>query len=220
MSYFNRGHVTRDNLHMMRPDPYIATGTSWNKFEFLGCMDKCGREYEELEQMVKDNGGTAVGLKFSVGVGGIPNRVQLERIWWENMLPVAGLTVKLTIEDIDGNEIVAVPALQALDLGCDPNASCEGCEGCGEGKDTFGAYKFDNSAGNLVIGRCNTANIMIEILTEPEGGILGTSCGCMPTIRLRGGLGFQGFCIDRGIEHSDCGGNFACLDTCPAEPTP
>ena len=220
MSYFNKGHVTKENLAMQRPDPYRATMTSWKGFEFLGCIDKCGREYEELAQMVKDNGDTAVGLKFSIGNGGVPNRVQLSRMWWENMIAVDGLTVKITIEDIDGNEIVPVPALQNLDLSKDPAASCESCNGCGEGEDTFGAYKFDDSADNLVIGRCNTANIMLEILTEPTNGLLGTSCDCMPIIRLRGGLGFEAFCIDRGIEHSDCGGNFACLDGCPAEPTP
>lgn len=205
--------VNKDNLHLQRPDPYRSTSTNWIGFEWLGCIDKCGTHYTQLQQMIDENGGTAVGLKFELAA--TPNRVELEAIWWENMVSVPGLTVALSVVDIDGAEFAPLP-IGDIDLGSDPNASSmSDCCDCGPGDDTFDKYRFDRTGNAMKVGRCNTAKLILEIKSEPDGGLLGSNCTCSPTVLFRGGFGFEGFCIERGIE-SYCGMNFSCLDGCPS----
>lgn len=203
--------VDRSNLHLQRPDGYETTDLKWIPFMFLGCIDECATHYQQLQSMIEGNHGTAVGLKFELA--NTPNRVEPAVVWWENMTPVAGLKVKLTLQDIDHNIIVDIGE---IDLSCDPKGSnLESCEGCTEGEDTFGKYRFDNSGTKLTFGRCQTARLVLEITAEPEDGLLGSDCSAMCPILFRGGFGYEGFCIHRGLEYF-CGQSFACLDGCGA----
>lgn len=208
---FNREGVSVDesNLHLQRPDGYETTSTVWIPFMWLGCIDECGTHYQALKEMVRANNGSAVGLKFELA--NTPNRVEAEAVWWENMLPVEGLKVKLSLQDIDHNVITDIGE---IDLGCDPRgSSLESCDGCSGGDDTFGKYRFDRSGNKMSFGRCQTARLVLEITSEPEDGLLGSDCSKMCPIMFRGGFGYEAFCIHRGLL-SFCGMNFSCLDGC------
>ena len=202
--------ATPQNIHEINPDGYLDVPVRGVPWEWLGCIDKCGKQYEDLKASVVANGGTAVGMFWEVAV--TPNKVELDHIWWELMVATPGLKIGLTVHDLNGAAIHDVGEICFDD---DPAGACVGCNGCPGGVDTFGKYRFDNSGGNLLMGRCNAAVVRITILEEPEGGLLGCDCANMPKVMFRGGLGYRSFCNLRDIVHDDCVGDLSCLDQCP-----
>jgi hypothetical protein len=201
--------VTPKNIHEISPDGYLDVPVRGVPWEWFGCIDKCGKHYEDLKRKISGNGNTAVGLFFEVAV--TPNKVELDHIWWELMVATPGLKISLTVHDLYGNELWKI---DEIDFSNDPKGGAAGCSDCSEGVDTFGKYRFDNSGDQMLMGRCNAAIVRLEILEEPEGGLLGSDCNQMPMIMFRGGLGYRSFCNIRDIVHDDCAGDLSCLDKC------
>lgn len=201
--------ATPHNIHEISPDGYLDVPVRGVPWEWFGCIDKCGKQYADLKQMVAANGGTAVGLFWEVAV--TPNKVELDHIWWEQMIATPGLKISMTVHDLYGVEIFKVPE---IDFACEPKGSGKGCADCEVGEDTFGKFRFDNSEDKLLMGRCNAAVVRLEITAEPENGLLGDDCSSMPTIMFRGGIGYRSFCNLRDIIHDDCAGDLSCLDKC------
>ncbi len=197
------------NIHEIEPDGYLEVPVRTVPWEWFGCIDKCGKQYKDLQNMIANNGDTAVGLFFEVAV--TPNKVELDHIWWESMTAVPGLKISLTAHDLYGEELWKV---DEIDLSEDPKGGAAGCSNCAKGEDTFCKHRFDNSEDKMLMGRCNAAIVRITILEEPEGGLLGSDCNQMPTVMFRGGLGYRSFCNQRNIVHDDCAGDLSCLDHC------
>ena len=201
--------ATPNNIYEINPDGYDPVPVRPVGWEWFGCIDPCGKQYDDLKAKIHANGDTAVGMFWEVAV--TPNKVELDHIWWELMVATPGLKISLTVHDLYGEEIHKI---DEIDFSDDPKGGGVGCAGCSKGIDTFGKFRFDNSEDKLLMGRCNAGVVRITILEEPDGGLLGSDCSSMPTVMFRGGLGYRSFCNLRDIIHDDCAGDLSCLDKC------
>ena len=70
--------ATPQNIHEINPDGYLDVPVRAVPWEWFGCIDKCGKQYEDLAAKIKSNGDTAVGLFWEVAV--TPNKVELDHV--------------------------------------------------------------------------------------------------------------------------------------------
>jgi hypothetical protein len=207
----NGDAVTPDNLYLIHPDPYLNLAKTAVPFSWLGFSNQCSNEFGVFKDDIKRNGGKAVGLVYEIAA--LPPFSKLEGIWYQNLSPIEGLKIKLSIVDMKGDPFVDLPNSE-IDLSQGPITAASLCGGCQNSPDTFRAYYFNNSGDKLTTSACNTAILRLEVLEEPSAGLMGNGCDTSTQPFFEGALVYTSFCNLRDRVYHEALGDMSCLDKC------
>ena len=199
------------NICGLNPDGYLEVPERIVPFTWMGNIDPCSSDYDNLKEAIKKNGDTAIGLFAEIAA--TPQKVELGAVWFENMRPVEGLHIKLELIDMNGDVIEVIEGADDIDLGIDPCGEDDSCkDGCKSGgTSTYFKFRFDRSGSKGNIGRGESAILRLTIIDEPADGLFGTDCYSAKLPLFTGGLSYRSFCTMRSIVSMD-NEDFTCLD--------